>query len=271
LNSASLTESEQQELGSRLKFAVDAAREASELILSHFQSVDLRVDLKKDASPVTIADRGAEELLRRKIVDLFPRDGILGEEFGEQPAQNGFRWILDPIDGTKSFVHGVPLFGTLIGIELDGRMAGGVCRMPGLDEVVYAGRGTGCWWQQGDRAPRQARVSQVSEFSQAMFCFTEYEGYLATGRGEVFPRLVESARITRGWGDCYGHILVATGRADVMVDPRMSPWDAAALVPLVIEAGGSFFDWTGEETINGGCGCSTNGLLREQTLKLLAR
>ena len=141
------------DLTPRLEFALETARQASELILGYYQSATLAVEAKRDSSPVTAADRGAEELIRKQIQSEFAGDGVLGEELGELPSQNGFRWILDPVDGTKSFIHGVPLFGTLIGLEWQDRVVLGVCRFPALAEVVYAAKGTGAWWQTGTRCP----------------------------------------------------------------------------------------------------------------------
>ena len=256
-------------LAARLEFALTAAREAGELIVGYYQKDDLAVDLKGDKSPVTAADRGAEKLIRELVKQRFPDDGVLGEEFGEEPARNGYRWILDPVDGTKSFVHGVPLFGTLIGLEQDGRMLIGVCRFPALDEVVYAARGSGTWWQTGDREPRRAKVTSVASMSDALFCTTTFAGWDRIGRSDALERLSKAARLTRGWGDCYGHILVATGRADVMVDPLMSAWDAAALVPIVEEAGGCFIDWKGRTAIDSGNGVSVNAMLKDAVLELL--
>lgn len=259
------------DLKPRLEFALAAARKASTLILGFYQSESLAVEAKRDSSPVTAADRGAEELIRSEIEQAFPGDGVLGEELGESPSSNGFRWILDPIDGTKSFIHGVPLFGTLIGLEFEDRMVLGVCRFPALQEVVYAAEGQGAWWQIGEGAPRRARVSPVDRLSEALFCVTTISGWERIGRYDAFERIRSAAKLTRGWGDCYGHALVATGRADVMVDPLMNPWDAAALVPIVQEAGGHFCDWTGRTSIHSGNGISVNAALKETVLDLLRK
>jgi histidinol-phosphatase len=257
------------DLKPRLQFALETARRASELILGYYQSASLVVESKRDTSPVTAADRGAEELIRKDIQQEFAGDGILGEELGESPSKNGFRWILDPVDGTKSFIHGVPLFGTLIGLEWHDRVVLGVCRFPALDEVVYAAKGTGAWWQTGSGSPRRAHVSAVDRLSEALFCVTTISGWERIGRYDAFERVRSAAKLTRGWGDCYGHALVATGRADVMIDPLMNPWDAAALVPIVEEAGGHFCDWTGSTSIHSGNGISVNAALRESVLELL--
>jgi myo-inositol-1(or 4)-monophosphatase len=256
-------------LRSRLEFALATARRASELILGYYQSESLAVESKRDTSPVTAADRGAEELIRKDIAREFPGDGVLGEELGETPSSNGFRWILDPVDGTKSFIHGVPLFGTLIGLEYKDRIVLGVCRFPALDEVVYATAGQGTWWQVGKAAARRAHVSKVDQLADALFCVTTISGWERIGRYDAFEKVRSQAKLTRGWGDCYGHALVATGRAEVMIDPLMNPWDAAALVPIVQEAGGHFCDWSGGASIYAGDGISVNAALKETVLQLL--
>jgi histidinol-phosphatase len=258
-----------EDLKSRLEFALDVARRASELILGYYQSTSLAVETKRDTSPVTVADREAERLIRDGMQRQFPNDGVLGEELGETPGSNGFRWILDPIDGTKSFIHGVPLFGTLIGLEYCGAMVLGVCRFPALDEVIYAGHSQGAWWQVGRGDPRRAQVSQVADLSESLFCVTTISGWERIGRYDAFERVRSIAKLTRGWGDCYGHALVATGRADVMIDPLMNAWDAAALVPIVQEAGGHFVDWDGRPSIHSGNGISVNALLKDTVLDLL--
>lgn len=259
----------EQPLNDRLDFALRAAQQAQALILRYYQNADLAVDLKGDLSPVTAADRGAEELLRERIEREFPDDGVLGEEFGERMGSSGFRWILDPVDGTKSFVHGVPLFGTLIGMEHNDRAVLGVCRLPALDEVVYAAEGSGAWWQRGDSSPIPARVSSTETLDEALFSYTAVELFERAERRPTFDAFVGACQATRAWGDCYGHVLVATGRADVMCDPVMNIWDCAPLLPILKEAGGAFIDWTGAETISGGEGISVNANLRNNVLDVI--
>lgn len=254
---------------SRLQFAIEAAERASEPILAYFQAENLDVELKTDDSPVTVADREAEDLLRSEIERRYPDDGILGEEAGEKPSNNGFRWILDPIDGTKSFMHGVPLFGTLVACEQEGKVVVGVCRFPALDEAVYAANGLGAWWLQGRSEPRRAQVSDVASISEALFCTTEITHWDDVGRRGAFDAYCAAARLVRGWGDCYGHMLVATGRAEIMVDPKMSAWDAAALLPILEEAGGHFVGWDGQASIHTGNGVSTNAALKDKALEIL--
>ena len=252
-------------------FAVEIAREAGALTLDYFGKPDLAVDLKADRTPVTEADRGAEKLLRRRIAERFPADGILGEEFGELPGTSGRRWILDPIDGTRSFERGVPLYGNLIALEFDGEIELGVINMPALGEMVHAARGAGARWITGiggvagvggrREQDRPARVSGQAEPRDALFSYTSWRGFARAGADAMLDRLRETFGPDRGWGDCYGHLLVATGRADVMVDPRLEVWDAAALKVCVEEAGGTFTDLSGTATHVGGSGYSTNALL----------
>ncbi|QDT38069.1 inositol monophosphatase family protein [Stratiformator vulcanicus] len=258
------------EIQSRLDFAVKIARDVSPFILEYFQNPDLVVESKEDATPVTVADKGAEEKLRDLIHTVFSEDGVLGEEFEEVPSKNGYRWILDPIDGTKSFVQGVPLFGTLIGIEHEGQALAGVSRFPALDEVVYAAKGGGAYWQIRNREPRRARVNDVPKLEQGVFCTTTMRRWASMGRQPTFEELCRRAKLTRGWGDCYGHCLVATGRTQLMIDPAMSAWDAAPLLPIVEEAGGHFVTWKGEATIYGGDGISVVPGLKDDVLRMLA-
>jgi histidinol phosphatase-like enzyme (inositol monophosphatase family) len=246
-----------------LEFAVDAAWQAGRLTLAHFQT-GAAVERKADASPVTVADRGAEELLRHLIESRFPGHAIFGEEYGETERDSTYRWIIDPIDGTRSFIRGVPLYGVLIGLQIAGEVVVGVAHFPGLGEMVAAAKGEGCRWN-----GRPAHVSDVSRLDQALAVYTDCAGFAAYERAEAWNRVQEATHIQRGWGDCYGHCLVATGRAELMFDPIMSDWDCAALLPIVQEAGGTFTDWGGEATIYGGEALSTNGALYEQVMSII--
>jgi histidinol-phosphatase len=256
-------------IAQRLALAVDAARRAGQVTLQYFRRDDLAVERKRDDSPVTIADRQAEELLRTLIAAAFPDDAILGEELPDRPGTSGYRWILDPIDGTKSFIHGVPLYGTLIGVEHEERSVLGVIRIPALDECVYAATGQGAWYMRGDRPPSPAKVSTHQPLSKGLFVTSEVASFDRTGRRGAYDRLQASARLSRSWGDCYGYMMVATGRADVMVDPVVAVWDLAALLPIIEEAGGRFTDWQGRCTIHSGEAIATNGLIHDEVLTLL--
>jgi histidinol phosphatase-like enzyme (inositol monophosphatase family) len=248
----------ESELTDRLEVAVSAARKAGQLTLDYFQRDDLQVERKDDDSPVTAADRQAEQLLRAQIQDAFPTDGILGEEFGEVRGESGFRWILDPIDGTISFVCGVPLYGTLVGVEYERNSVIGVINVPVLGECIYAARGGGAWYAKGDSPSRRATVSRRDRLADAVFLTSQVDSFAARDAAEAYLALERSARVTRTWGDCYGYLLVATGRADVMIDPILNVWDAAALQPVMEESGGVFCDWRGRPTIHSGEGIGCN-------------
>jgi myo-inositol-1(or 4)-monophosphatase len=243
-----------------LDFATEIAFRAGRQALSYFQT-GVEADRKEDLSPVTIADRAGEELLRRLIHERFPGHAVMGEEMGAS-GDSRHRWILDPIDGTRSFVRGVPLFGVLVALEIEGEAVVGVCYLPALDEMVAAGRGEGCRWN-----GRPARVSSVSSLENALVSLTE-PATLSDMHPGFWERLKKRAGAIRGYSDCYGHVLVATGRAEVMLDPVMNVWDNAAFLPILEEAGGTFTDWSGRRTIDGGSAISTNGVLRDAVLAL---
>jgi myo-inositol-1(or 4)-monophosphatase len=247
-----------------LDFAITIAHEAGRSTLAHYHT-SIEIETKKDQSPVTIADRGAEEMLRARIERRFPDHAILGEEFGlTGPASASCRWILDPVDGTQSFIHGVPLYATLIGVEVDGEAQVGVIYFPALDEMVSAARGLGARWN-----GRPCRVSTTASLAAATFCYTAVAGFTVNDRRGALDRLLAATRTHRGWGDAYAHALVATGRADLAVEPIMNVWDNAPLLPVLTEAGGAFTDWTGTARIDGGDAVSTNGILHREVLSLL--
>ncbi len=261
-------EPKSDEVQARLVLAIEAGRAAGDVTLRYFGQDNFDVELKSDASPVTVADRQAETLLRSRIQEAFPDDAIVGEEFDDVAGSSGYRWIVDPIDGTKSFIHGVPLYGTMVGVEFDGRCVVGVVVFPGLNQYIYASQGQGAWYVRGDEPPQRANVSQTPKLEQSLFCVTSVASFSTLGRGDAFDRLMKAAQLTRSWGDCYGYLLVATGRAEVMIDAAMNVWDAAALQPIIEEAGGTFTDWNGESTIHHGEGIATNGHVLEQVLAI---
>lgn len=237
---------------------------AGEVTLEHFGGV-VHHDAKGDGSPVTIADRAAEELLRGRIAERYPDDSILGEEYGESNEGARVRWILDPIDATRSFMRGVPLYGVLIGVEIEGDSAVGVAHFPPLRETVAAGRGLGCTLN-----GRPCRVSSTSRLEDAVICTTDVERILSRPEGAGWRELQQKSAFSRTWGDCYGHALVATGRIEAQVDPVMAPWDAGPFLTIVTEAGGRFTTLDGDETLHGGSGISSNGLLHDVVLGALA-
>lgn len=248
-----------------LDFAVDIAREAGAITYRYFQG-SFVAEHKADNSFVTNADREAESYLRTRIAEAFPEDSILGEEEGEKAGESNRRWILDPIDGTYSFVHGVPLYGVLIGLELDKEPVLGVVNLPALGDLVYAARGLGCFWN-----GEVARVSARSALDQALLLSTDFGVCEQYGFGPAAESLQKQVHARRTWGDAYGHVLVATGRADIMLDPVMNVWDCAALLPILEEAGGTFTDWNGRRTIYGGNAISTNGLLFDEVMEVVRR
>ncbi len=246
-----------------LQFALDAAWQAGRITLGYFQT-GVRANRKADNTPVTIADRQAEQKIRQMIGERWPEHGIHGEEYGRSPTDSPYTWIIDPIDGTKSFISGVPLYSTLIAL-LDGDKALlGVIHLPALQETVYAVRGGGCFWN-----GRRARVSAIDKLEDAVVLCSEMERQGEYGRQQAWQRIVDSTYVQRTWGDGYGYALVATGRAEIMVDPGLAPWDAAPLQVIMEEAGGTFTDWQGHPTIHAGEGIATNGLLHEQVLSLV--
>ncbi|MDA7951188.1 MAG: histidinol-phosphatase [Pirellulaceae bacterium] len=252
----------------RLQRAVLWAKEAGKKTLNHFQKTDLVVERKEDNSPVTIADQEAEQFLRQKITEEFPDDALIGEEYGSQEGSSGFAWILDPIDGTKSFISGVPLYGTLVGVTYREEPILGVIYLPGLEEGIYAATGQGAWHFKENSRPSKVNVSTKTKLSEAVFVTSQIDTFSRRGASMVFEELQKEARVTRTWGDCYGYFLVATGRADFMVDPIMNIWDAAPMLTILQEAGGHFIDWQGEATIETGEGLATNGLLKDSILEI---
>lgn len=257
------------EIAVRLELALAASHEAGCITLEHFRRNDLQVDRKGDDSPVTVADRQAEAHLRSRIGEAFPDDAILGEEMGNQAGGSPFRWFLDPIDGTKSFIHGIPLYSMLIGLEHEGVPVLGVIRIPALDECVYAARGQGAWYVHGQQVPRPAKVSSRSPLSEGLFLTSEVRSFDRIGRRDVYDGLQAASRLSRSWGDGYGYLMVATGRAEVMVDPIVNVWDLAPLLPILEEAGGIFTDWQGRPTIHSGQAIATNGAVFEEVMAIV--
>ena len=241
----------------------EVARLAGDIALGYYKS-SLVVESKADGSPVTIADRSAEQAARDWIERRFPTDGILGEELGVTRPDARRRWVLDPIDGTKTFIRGVPLWGTLIGVTEGDEVLAGAAYFPAVGELLVAARGTGCWWN-GARC----QVSSRATLGDATVLTTDerFAGDQAQVAG--WRRLMGQAAVSRSWGDCYGYLLVSTGRAEVMVDGILSPWDAAALMPIVEEAGGVFTDWKGTRTAFGGSAIATNQGVAAESRMLL--
>jgi myo-inositol-1(or 4)-monophosphatase len=242
-----------------IKELLEAAKEIAYIggqhTLKYFKK-DFEVISKADDSPVTIADRETEQIIREEILKRYPDHGIIGEEYGKTNEDSRIQWVLDPIDGTKSFIHGVPFYTTLIGIMIDNEPVVGVINAPALDELCAAGIGLGATLND---VPCSVRDTENME--ESTFLVTEIRRFQECGMESAFQELMSQTKLHRTWGDAYGHMMVAIGRADIMFDPILNIWDAAALLPVLKEAGGIFSDTDGVETIHSGNGFSTNKAL----------
>lgn len=243
-----------------LDAAVELVRAAGERTQRWFRAPDLEVISKGDGTPVTAADRDAERFLREQLAERFPGDGVLGEEEPPTPSSTGRRWILDPIDGTKAFTCGVPLYSNLLALEDEHGIAVGVVNLPALGETVWAGRGLGCWSERGP--------ASVSTHARVKGAYVMSSG-LSSWRDEQLASVQGAGGIVRTWGDGYGYALVATGRVAAMVDPVVAPYDVGPMPVLLAEAGGWFTDLAGEVTIEGGSGLASNGHVHDELLRLL--
>jgi histidinol phosphatase-like enzyme (inositol monophosphatase family) len=250
-------------LDSRIAPAAELARLTGDIALQHYRS-NLQVEIKADGSPVTIADRAAETAAREWVQRYFPADGILGEEFGEERPEARRRWVIDPIDGTKSFVRGAPLWGSLVALCEGETVLAGAAYFPAVDELIAAAPGAGCWWN-----GVLCTVSSVDALKHATVLTTDDRFRERPDSRAGYERVADAAAVSRTWGDCFGYLLVATGRAEVMLDSIMSPWDAAALQPIIEEAGGVFTDWSGKRTAFGGSAVATNRALSAPVRSLL--
>jgi histidinol phosphatase-like enzyme (inositol monophosphatase family) len=241
--------------------AVEMAQEAGRLTLQWFQAADLAVERKGDGTPVTAADKAAERFIREQLAARHPDDGILGEEEAPVAGTSGRRWVLDPIDGTKAFTHGVPLYSNLLALEDEHGPAIGVINLPALGETVAAGRGLGCTFN-----GEPCRVNDHAALEHAYVCTSSFtvwsDAALARARAVADLSL-------RTWGDAYGYTLVVTGRVEAMVDPVVEYYDVAPMLTILPEAGGRFSDFTGAATAAGGTGIATNGRLHDEVLRLM--
>lgn len=247
-----------------LDFARDLAEKSGALIGRYYRQ-PVKVERKADLTPVTIADREAEALMREMIGRKYPDHQVMGEEAGLSGPENArFQWMLDPIDGTKSFVHGSPLFGTLIALLDDGKPVLGAMHFPVTGDFLVGADGINTTWN-----GNPVGVSSETSLEKATLLYTDPVEMKRQGYGPAFEKLSAQAELVRTWGDCYGHFLVATGRAEIMFDPIMSPWDIAALRPCVEGAGGKLTDRDGQLLPLGESALSTNGHLHTQVLEIL--
>jgi histidinol-phosphatase len=247
----------------RYEEAFAAAQEAGRLALGHFDT-GIAVEWKQDHSPVTLADVGAEALLRGQLLRRFPNDGFLGEESGDTPGSSGFRWIIDPIDGTRSFVRGVPIWATLVGLEYKGETIAGVVFLPAMGLTYRALRGDGVF-----RNDRPIHVSNVQNLAEAHLFYSSISWFLKAGCERQFLELVRKTERQRGFGDFYGFVLVAQGSGELMVEHGVHVWDLGAIKPIVEEAGGRLTDWTGKPDITRPDVLASNGILHNEALSYL--
>ena len=242
-------------------FSKMLASASGEVIKKYFRS-EINIGMKEDQTPITIADREAEIVMRKLIRKQYPHHGIMGEEFDIVNPDEEFQWVLDPIDGTKNFVAGTSLFGTLISLLRGGKPILGVINNP-ISGDFLVGDGFHTWLND-----RLVRVRHCTAIEDAVLLTTSHWSIWNHQKGPAFEALSRRVRMYRTWGDCYGYLMMATGRADLMVDPLMEVWDAAALLPILEEAGGTFTDWQGRRTIHSGEGVATYGCLLEEVLAI---
>ncbi|MCS6976172.1 MAG: histidinol phosphate phosphatase [Gemmatales bacterium] len=245
----------------RYELALEAARAAGRKALEMFD-VPLNVEWKSNQTPVTIADREAEKLLREKLLSHFAGDGFLGEESGEVQGETGYRWIIDPIDGTRNFVRGIPLWGTLVGLEYRGETVAGACYIPAFDQMFHALRGSGAF-----RDNRRIHVSTIHDLPASQCFYSGVSWFVKSGCRDAFLDLVQNTQRQRGFGDFYGFVLVAQGSGEFMLEYGVNPWDIAALKPIIEEAGGKFTDWDGNPTIHRPDVLASNGLVHAEVLR----
>lgn len=251
------------ELASLLDFAIDLADRAGRLTLGHFRT-GTRPDWKADATPVTVADRDAETLIRHEIERRYPDHSVVGEEFGTTTGAAPWRWWIDPIDGTKPFLRGVPTYSTLIGLERDGRFVAGVAAFPAMGETIAAASGSGCRLN-----GRRCYVSRETDPAKSAVATTDWGRFAEQGRSEAAERVAEAFWIRAGWGDAYGYMLVASGRIEAMLDPIVAPYDVAPFPAILAEAGGRFCDWHGNPDVHSGSGVGVSEALADTVLDLL--
>jgi len=250
-----------------LALALRLADAADALTMQRFLAADLVIDTKPDLTPVSDADRAVETALREMLANERPRDAVLGEEYGADTSVRGRRWILDPIDGTKNFIRGVPVWSTLIALAIDDDVMVGVVSAPALQRRWWAAKGSGAFTSVAGGAPRQISVSGVARLSDASLSYSDDAGW--GERAQPFTDLRETVWRTRAYGDFWSHMLVAEGAIDIAVEPELSLWDIAALVPVIEEAGGSITGFSGEPALNAQCAVTTNGLLHPFVLDAL--
>jgi histidinol phosphatase-like enzyme (inositol monophosphatase family) len=251
------------ELNELRQFCKKLADESGKII-KHYWRSGISIESKSDSSPVTIADKKAEEFMREMIMKKFPNHGILGEEFGEHNSHAIYKWVLDPIDGTKSFICGTVTFGTLIALLKNGEPILGVINQPILNEYLIGDNRT------TELNGKEVHVKNCEKISEAVLLTTDQLNVEQYQNIKNFDNLVHKVKLYRQWGDCYGYYLVATGYANIMIDPIMSPWDSLALIPIIKGAGGTITDYQGGDPVKGKSIVATGGTIHSEVIKLIS-
>jgi len=251
------------DLKSRYEAGIELAQLAAKTAMGYYETA-LEVEWKKDESPVTIADREAESTLRSNLKKYFKNDGFLGEEYGNEPGSSGYRWIIDPIDGTRNFVRGIPIWATLLGLEYKGEMLAGIAVVPTLNQTFRAMKGDGAF-----RNNTKINVSNVNNLAASQLFYSSISWFVKAGMEKEFLALAAHTERQRGFGDFYGFVLVAQGAGEIMLEHGVHAWDVAAIIPIVEEAGGKFSDWNGNKSIEASDVLVTNGLLHQQSLDFI--
>ena len=265
--SAARRRAPEADLRAWLDFAQEACDAADALALAHFRR-DIAVSRKPDRTFVTVADQGIEREIRGRIAAAFSAHGVVGEEYGEEAGEARIRWYIDPIDGTHNFIRGVPLFGTLLAVEVDGELQVGVISAPALHQRWYAARGLGAW-NRGADGERQVHVSQIADIADAQLVYGSRRENVGSGLMPGFDATMAASWRDRGFGDFWGYTLVAEGAAEAMIETGMHTWDVAAPLVLIEEAGGRVTDVTGARRIDSPSFVASNGHLHDELLRRL--
>lgn len=252
------------DLKSRYEAGIELAQKAAKIAMGYYETA-LDIEWKHDESPVTIADREAEKFLRNSLKQYFKQDGFLGEEYDDESGDSGYRWIIDPIDGTRNFVRGIPIWATLLGLEYKGEMQAGITVAPGLNQTYRALRGDGAF-----RNDIKINVSNINSLSSSQLFYSSISWFVKAGMEKEFLALASATEKQRGFGDFYGFVLVAQGAGEIMIEHGVHAWDVASIIPLIEEAGGKFSDWKGNKSIYAPDVLVTNGILHQQILDRLA-
>ncbi|MBS1491926.1 MAG: hypothetical protein JST55_00365 [Bacteroidetes bacterium] len=246
-----------------LSFSVDLIKECNRISTKYYKKT-IKPEYKKDNSPVTIADKKCEKFLISEIKKKYPEHSFLAEETGVQDKQSDFKWIIDPIDGTKNFMRNFPFWGTLLALEYEGEVILGVIALPAMKKIIYAGKGLGCYC-----SGKKMKVSKINSIDKSYFIYGGIEYILEHPYKEQFLKLVNKSYYDRGYGDCYGHTLVIEGKAEFMLDPHVSPYDVAPVKICIEEAGGLMTDLNGERTIYERGVLTSNGWMHDELLKFI--